>query len=98
MITIMAYYFWSDWTDTKRYEVDETKINGIELHLRFGSTWHAIIVPRDGKTYEASHTLVEGEAAKLLCNSAVTILKIVNYAQTDQFIPELKKLIKEASP
>ncbi len=97
MIKIMAYYFWSDWTDTKKYVVDETKIHGIELHLRSGLSWHAVIVPRTGDPYEASHTLVEGEAAKLLHNPVITILKIVNYAHTDQFTSELGKLIKEPS-
>lgn len=95
MITITSYYFWSDWTEETALEIDETKIHGIELYLRFDRSWHAVIIPVVGESYEASHQLIEGEVEKLLYNPAITILKIVNYAQTEDFIPELRKIFSE---
>lgn len=95
---IVSMRYSLDWVSPQTHEINPEEIFGFELHWRLGS-WCVVVKTKEKckegyYSYELSHWVMFQEVVKLISNPETKILSIVNYHNSDDFLPNLIKLIK----
>ena len=97
MIEIISHRHSSDWAYPKTHEIDEEKIWGFEIHLRSKNSWHVVVKPKEGYSYDLGHWVYMRQVAELINNPKARILKFLNYHSINCFTEDMERLFSFAS-
>lgn len=100
IIIVSSMYFYSDWTEEKKHEIDLDDIIGFRIYWR-GDGWHVAVVTKIKKdeyqfvSHELSHFVYPNEIIKILSDKRCRVLAFINTHNSDNFIENVAKVLSE---